>query len=714
GGGGRGRPPGGAHPPPPLGAGAPSASAAVGDREAADLRDRVDVLEEELAESRRLIELRDRELQALQNRLAAGEQEIIPGIGEAVTEEPVTEIPPEPEIEAPPVEETVAEEPAPIEAVRPDVVTTSPREEPSLLGGLFTSIWLYVGLGGALLVAFFIARRRAASPAAPPWSRLDKADAGLGEETVETTQQLSAKPAADTSFVVEESPAERTDQDQVPFATAGGDEFSTDQDIPETPLEQTISADSPVNLDEADPIAEADFHMAYGLYDQAADLLSNSLTAEPERKDLRLKLLEVYFIWENQGGFLREAQVLQARLDDPADPDWNKVLIMGKQICPDEELFAAPAAAAGVTAEMDFALTDDDGSAGRGSVDIDFSDTASDVDGAFDEQSDELDLDLTAEELGTADAGDGGLDLDISEAEEATQLGDDEDVSDGPTMETPTIESEALETTMETPTIESEALETTMETPTIESQVGKWDDESAARPVGDEQTAEIDLDDLGLDLSDLEPEETGEEGVPIGAAGEVDEEDDEQGEATGVDFAAETLQVEIDSLESLDDDTQRHKLPPEEFPVDEGLADLVDVEATGEMPNLGDTAEQPMIGDTVEQPDMAGGDTAEHPSLAAVENVAEDELVEPGDVSADVDFNVGDAFTDSDDTTSVVPATVGDGATMTEVGTKLDLARAYIDMGDPDGARSILNEVLEEASDDQSQEARKLLDDLDD
>ena len=51
---------------------------------------------------------------------------------------------------------------------------------------------------------------------------------------------------------------------------------------------------------------------------------------------------------------------------------------------------------------------------------------------------------------------------------------------------------------------------------------------------------------------------------------------------------------------------------------------------------------------------------------------------------------------------------------MTEVGTKLDLARAYIDMGDPDGARSILNEVLEEAVASQRQEAQKLLDDLDD
>jgi pilus assembly protein FimV len=49
---------------------------------------------------------------------------------------------------------------------------------------------------------------------------------------------------------------------------------------------------------------------------------------------------------------------------------------------------------------------------------------------------------------------------------------------------------------------------------------------------------------------------------------------------------------------------------------------------------------------------------------------------------------------------------------MTEVGTKLDLARAYVDMGDPDGARSILTEVLEEGDSAQRQEARRLLDDL--
>jgi len=45
-----------------------------------------------------------------------------------------------------------------------------------------------------------------------------------------------------------------------------------------------------------------------------------------------------------------------------------------------------------------------------------------------------------------------------------------------------------------------------------------------------------------------------------------------------------------------------------------------------------------------------------------------------------------------------------------EIGTKLDLARAYRDMGDTEGARRMLEEVLEEGSDAQKEEARALLD----
>ena len=64
------------------------------------------------------------------------------------------------------------------------------------------------------------------------------------------------------------------------------------------------------------------------------------------------------------------------------------------------------------------------------------------------------------------------------------------------------------------------------------------------------------------------------------------------------------------------------------------------------------------------------------------------------------------------DATQEMPQIKPSDVTLSEVGTKLDLARAYIDMGDPEGARSILGEVVDEGDEAQRQEAQKLIDDL--
>ena len=47
-----------------------------------------------------------------------------------------------------------------------------------------------------------------------------------------------------------------------------------------------------------------------------------------------------------------------------------------------------------------------------------------------------------------------------------------------------------------------------------------------------------------------------------------------------------------------------------------------------------------------------------------------------------------------------------------EVGTKLDLARAYVEMGDKEGAREILNEVLAEGSEKQKSDAQGMMSSL--
>ncbi len=44
-----------------------------------------------------------------------------------------------------------------------------------------------------------------------------------------------------------------------------------------------------------------------------------------------------------------------------------------------------------------------------------------------------------------------------------------------------------------------------------------------------------------------------------------------------------------------------------------------------------------------------------------------------------------------------------------EIGTKLELARAYIEMGDPEGAQDIIDEIMKEGSEDQKQVAQELL-----
>ena len=73
--------------------------------------------------------------------------------------------------------------------------------------------------------------------------------------------------------------------------------------------------------------------------------------------------------------------------------------------------------------------------------------------------------------------------------------------------------------------------------------------------------------------------------------------------------------------------------------------------------------------------------------------------------SMELDMSVDEA--DEDDE-GLVFAANGD-----EVATKLDLARAYIDMGDHDGAKNILGEVIEEGSESQQSEAKSLLEGID-
>ena len=88
-----------------------------------------------------------------------------------------------------------------------------------------------------------------------------------------------------------------------------------------------MSGENAASIEASDPLAEADFHMAYGLYDQAADPVQLAAKREPQRRDLKLKLLEIYFVWGNRDRFLEVARDLGASRAQAQAGEWDKILM---------------------------------------------------------------------------------------------------------------------------------------------------------------------------------------------------------------------------------------------------------------------------------------------------------------------------------------------------------------------------------------------------
>ncbi len=744
-----------------------------------------------------LIEVRDSELANLRQELA--------NIRGEIYEPPVDEMADEMADEAveddsgegadalfPDPEDVAADDTEAVDEAADEVADEAPaeiatvEEEPGLVGqilGFLTSFWMWI-VGAIVVVVGLLVwfMRRGDGDDADemrPWESLDDdemASAGAAGD-LSSTESMQAPTPDEAIVVVEqdtgiqalddtiESPAA---EEPLDLAAATGDTGEFDS------LEDTFSSETAVNLDQTDPIAEADFHMAYGLYDQAADLINGALETDPSDKALMSKLCEIYFVWGNRDAFIDAASRLKTAVGDGDSTEWDKIVIMGQQIASDHELFAG-AGVAGATKAVDLSFEADMDEAAA--LDMDFGGEA--VEGG----SDIVDLGATAE----TETPDEGVDF----------LFDDATVETGETADLPAPDlAEEAEDTLEVTAEMPIAAEPTVETPTIEEQFATDStselpslDESLVSAISDsgqdsEATAEINLDDLdlditgtnealedtgvneaidpdatgvqpaididtdasaiveGLDFDDLEatgtgmrlaPDETGrmpmmDTEAETDAAIDVDTDlldatghtqilSDEMAVETQSDIEAELGDDEATMLASLDDETQissdaetmlaslddddedfdfakTEALPPEAFSggSDEtqempGVAetdvdlDLDDLTAALAVSEVGDTVEQPRDDATVEQPRPSMDEpTAEVPTMSLAPEEMTDDLHEA--------------------------------RTMTEVGTKLDLARAYVDMGDPAGARSILEEVLDEGDEGQRQQAQQLLDSL--
>ncbi|HKJ22368.1 MAG TPA: FimV/HubP family polar landmark protein, partial [Gammaproteobacteria bacterium] len=104
---------------------------------------------------------------------------------------------------------------------------------------------------------------------------------------------------------------------------------------------------------EVDPLTEADVYMAYGRNQQAEELLKRALEQDPNRQELRAKLLEFYYKTGATQTFVSEAENAQASLEENG-PLWDRVRAMGHELAPEHPLFSqAPSGGEAVSTEPD-------------------------------------------------------------------------------------------------------------------------------------------------------------------------------------------------------------------------------------------------------------------------------------------------------------------------------------------------------------------------
>ncbi len=584
------------------------------------------------------------------------------------------------EASAPAAAESSAVASAPVRH-RPHIVTAPVEESGGSIFDLLRQYWWALAglvLAGAAFFGMRVLRARRQSSFDDSLGHLNaNADTITGErESMFNTQPLM--PLRDESILVEESGSHVKPR----FDGAS----SRPAHVAAVAADQTISAETAVNLDQGDPLAEADFHMAYGLYDQAADLVRIAIQRDPSRRDLKLKLLEVFFVWGNKEQFLQSAHDLAGSRAQAAPGEWEKILIMGKQLAPDDPLFVGAAAVSGAaSAGVDLDL--EGGQAG----DIDFDVIGSPS--AVARAHDDIDLDIGTA-IGERDA----------TAESAAALATDKNLA----LDSPTIALGDMGTgsTQEMTQGRLDAARfgglnegVTQESPTIEQPLPGIDATATVRQRVEkvlqqtphvEHTAELAIDDLGLDLNSLDT---------------VDQ------PALGTSADAPTMVAGLDERSRRLLETAEQRSP--------GFGTDASETPTGSWQFDGSATDAPI---SIEGAEHDIGATA---SLAAL--------------SADVDFNLGmpehaqaapaaGQRLDLDVGTATIPDAAFaqtqklgtedlalpdlEPVTMSEVGTKLDLARAYMDMGDPEGARNILEEVVTEGSVAQKQEAQRLIESL--
>ncbi len=442
---------------------------------------------------------------------------------------------------------------------------------------------------------------------------------------------------------------------------------------------------------EVDPLTEADVFMAYGRYEAAEERLKEAIDNDPSRAELKMKLLELYHVTKNKPAFENTAEEFYASLGDEAteNPDWQKVAGMGADLLPGNPLFAGTPAEAAPEPVED--LNDESSPSLTESQVMDIGlDT-----GVFD-----------AIDLGTEKSAE-------AEAEQPSSDSTPLDIDSG-VMEFNLDDKQSTETTAEKDEGES-GLDFNLDMGTESTE----QDVEAKAESGDESSLDFNLDmgtestgqgveakadssdesslDFNLDM-EMPTEQAGEEesGLDFNLESAVDlsQEDtsqDIEAETVGEDSKTLDFGLELDTSSDLSaemtlDDVEMREVS-EETP-----APAVNKSDESSMIDLGGDVDFDAV--TEANKDAPAID----PASLTLDIGSELDLSSANTPEPQVDFDV--------DATDAGDLDIGGGD---EVGTKLDLAKAYIDMGDPEGARSILDEVLDEGNEEQKSEAQQLI-----
>ncbi|MBC7512913.1 MAG: LysM peptidoglycan-binding domain-containing protein [Herminiimonas sp.] len=120
------------------------------------------------------------------------------------------------------------------------------------------------------------------------------------------------------------------------FGSTGGQSVDTNNSVFNSGF---VPSAGSLDSNEVDPVAEADVYIAYGRDVQAEEILKEALRTHPERHAVRVKLLEIYASRKDTRAFESVATELYSLCKGEGD-DWGQAASMGLALDPANPLYA--------------------------------------------------------------------------------------------------------------------------------------------------------------------------------------------------------------------------------------------------------------------------------------------------------------------------------------------------------------------------------------